>query len=54
MYAKTSCIADRLLNINPLQPELNAHCFLQKIQDLNCHPLIFVFVADDLSGYSVF
>jgi len=40
------------LCINTLEPELSAHCTLQKNKDLYGHPLLCVFLADNFSGCS--
>jgi hypothetical protein len=34
--------------VNPLVLELSAHCILLKAWDLNGHPLLCVFLANDL------
>ena len=43
-----------LEQVNPLQVELSAQYILQKTQDLYDQPLLFMFLADDFSGHSVF
>jgi hypothetical protein len=37
--------------INPLELELSALCALQKTPGLNGHPLLYMFLANDLGGH---
>lgn len=37
------------LCINTLEPELSAHCTLQKTKDLNGYPLLCMLLADNFS-----
>ena len=42
------------LCINTLEPELSAHCTLQKTKDFNGHPLLYMFLADNFSGCFIY
>jgi hypothetical protein len=37
--------------LNHLTPDLNTQCTPHKTNDLNCHPLIRMFLGNDFSGH---
>jgi hypothetical protein len=54
MNKDSKCFIEAITILTSLEQELSAKCILQKTQDLNGHTLCCMFLADDLSGYSVF
>jgi hypothetical protein len=42
------------MHINPLVPELSVQCTVQKTRDLNGHPLVCMFLADDFRQHLIF